>query len=371
MAYRAIRRIAFFLTGIALVVGHASAQNLDSLRPVSPERSIEAVIGGGAGFFARGASTAFQPTANLDLYTRTEPLNFTLGLHYGFSNPNTAGIMLGFRLPITETDLHHGFYGDLGFLFMDNGHEEDAFQTGVRAALASRSGLSECRLAAELRNLPFSSNEMMFWGGLEVGLAFTIYHEGSRESSRKDTLRTELKYVANPAELEELSATSSDAELNGFLTRFWEKRNLSDGAKNQARAEYEHRVKLANERYSSMRTLGASTDMGRVLILYGEADHQETAYSKFGGDRKFQLWVYHDRIKGVQTAMFLFLAVQGVKSDSYSVGPGGSLQNSPNMPIAGRGEFQQIYSNVPGEQSEGIPTDLPTTMFTYISNYRR
>jgi len=36
----------------------------------------------------------------------------------------------------------------------------------------------------------------------------------------------------------------------------------------------------------------------------------------------------------------------------------------------GHGEFREIYSNVAGEPSEGIPTDLPSAMANYIEGFR-
>src|ERR1019366_3295860 len=101
--------------------------------------------------------------------------------------------------------------------------------------------------------------------------------------------------------------------------------------------------------------MGVSTDMGRVLLLYGEADRIETAQSLLGSDRRYVLWIDQDRVRGFRTGLFLFLtSVRGHATGAYE----------------GHGEYRQVYSNLPGEYSEGIPGDLPQTMESYIEGFK-
>src|SRR5436305_1125434 len=44
-------------------------------------RTIEAVVGGAAGYYDRGKTTGFQPTANIDFIARTRDLDFLAGFH--------------------------------------------------------------------------------------------------------------------------------------------------------------------------------------------------------------------------------------------------------------------------------------------------
>jgi len=117
-----------------------------------------------------------------------------------------------------------------------------------------------------------------------------------------------------------------------------------------------HRVSVANQKYGTPRTMGVSTDMGRVLLVYGEPDRVENAESLvYGSDRRFDLWIYQDRIRAFRTGLFLFMtSVRGHAMGEYE----------------GHGEYREIYSNLPGESSEGIPYDLPPAMVSYIEGFK-
>jgi GWxTD domain-containing protein len=359
-------------------------------------RLIEVVLGGGAGYYQHDGIAPFQAQVNADFYARTKDLIFAAGFHHGFSTPSTNALGLGIRMPISEQDSRHGLYGDAQLLLTDNGvdtniQQSEPFETGLRGALALRSGIVEARIAAELRRSPFAEGKVEAWEGLELGVAIPLISSGAHESSRRDTIRQELRYIATNEELQELNTVAPE-DLNRWLKYFWAGHDVAGEPKGEARHEYMARVKEANDKFSTENTLGASTDMGRILILYGNPSGRETGFSSLPNmeqnyhsvtqralpsyivvpqDRKFELWSYDNRIMGVQEAMFLFLDLHGIPSDSYSLGAGGTPLRTTNVPVSGRGDFQQIYSNIPGEHSESVPIDLPPSMFTYINNYRR
>ncbi|MDP4199748.1 MAG: GWxTD domain-containing protein [Bacteroidota bacterium] len=330
--------------------------NVVPYAPSGLERTIDLVLSGGAGLYDRGSTSGFQAMANADFFARTSSLNLTAGFHFGFSKPATEGLTLGLRFPISETDPNHGIFADVALLVTDNGQDSDAFQTGLRGALAARSGLFEYRLAAEFRRLPFSGGPLEAWGGVEAGFAFNLLREGIREPSRKDSLWAALKYIASAQDFEDLQRVQSSAELDRWLDSFWESRNPTGSPRNEVREEYMRRIRFANEHYGTEHHLGVATDMGRVLLLYGEPDRTENAFSTVSQDRKYQLWVMEGRVKGYQTAIFLFVALEGGRYSAYYVGQGG---------------FREVYSNVRGEYSDGIPSDLPPAMLNYVQTFGR
>jgi GWxTD domain-containing protein len=322
------------------------------------ERSLDLVVGGGAGSYAQGTLTAFQAMANLDFYAQTRLLDLTAGFHWGFSNPSTQGLSVGLRFPITGNRLtDHGVYADASVLFFDNGHDTNAFQTGLRGSLVGRSsGLHvEARLTGEVRRFPIGLNKFDGWIGLELGYFTTLLREQIREPSRKDSLKAALKYIATTQELQGLSATQNDAELALWLANFWKSRDLTlETPQVEAEHEYERRTQLANRLYGSPRQMGVETDQGRVTLIYGEPDNIEGATSILDPGIRYTLWTYTKRVKGYRTALFLFVTRIGTSSAIF----------------AQHGDQRQIYSNIPGEYTEGIPTDLPIITRNYIEQFR-
>jgi GWxTD domain-containing protein len=322
-----------------------------------PRRSIDLALTGGAGTYNNGTITAFQPTANADFFAQTSELDLTAGFHWGFSNPSTKAITLGLRFPIMQSeDGASGFFADAALLFIDNGSDTDAFSTGLRAALAARTGAFECRLAGEIRTFPFGGNTFEGWAGLEAGFVLNLLREESTEPTPKDSLRAELRYIATSAEMDALDKASSSEEIDRWLDRFWQARNVTGSARNEAREEYMRRVRIANEKYGTPRKMGVTTDQGRVLLLYGQPDHLETANSLvYGADRKYELWIDENRVHGHQTALFLFVSSQ---------------LSAARGTYEGHGDYREVYSNLPGEPSEGLPSDLPSNMLSYIEGFR-
>ena len=342
----------------------------DIFAPVKRQRSLDAVLTGGAGFYRQGDMTPFQATGNLDFYAQTSILDLAVGAHVGFSDPVMPSISLGLRFPVTETNASgSGTFADAALLFFDKSDTE-ALQIGLRAALAARYGPAnlEYRLAGEIRRLPFGGDRFEAWAGIEFGFFVNLLKEEVSEPTRKDSLRAELRYIAMSEELHQLDESVTDEQIDAWSDRFWSARNItgnvrgngrpraSGGPRNEAKEEYMRRVMLANERYSTPRRMGVTTDMGRVVLIYGEPDRIESSPSELDPVRRYMLWVYTDRVVGYKTTMFLFLTVVGRSSTGI---------------FANHGEYRQIYSNLPGEPTEGIPNDLQAPMLNFIESFGR
>lgn len=79
-----------------------------------------------------------------------------------------------------------------------------------------------------------------------------------------------VKHLITPPELAEWKAVRNEEEAKAFIDLFWAKRDPTPGTpQNELRTEFETRVKLADEYFSTKRTSGAMSDRGRTMILLG------------------------------------------------------------------------------------------------------
>lgn len=295
--------------------------------------------------------TMLQPTLGFDFLA--EPggsLHFLLGARLGFFDPLVAEASFGLRLPIhDDAEKSVKIYTDLALLFYADSNHAHPPGPGFRAALGARTSGSldlEYRLAAEWRgqkSTPVDGNvtRNLWWIGAEVGIAFPIV-SAYKSPTRKDSLRASLRYIATGEEITELDGISSRIKLDEWLDHFWKRRDLTpDTYTNEARIEFERRVRLANDKFSHPKRMGVVTDAGRVLVIYGNPDDTEGATSSANDGYRYELWVYRHRIATQPLAVFLFRT------------------NGPR-------EMVQVYSNVPGELSGSIPPGLPMTMMRWI-----
>jgi len=305
------------------------------------------------GFRSDGRYASFlQP--NISFEFLAEPagsLHLLIGGHIGISDPVTTGFALGIREPLKiskNPDLK--IFTDFGILFFDDASIAGPIKYGARIAFGARTIGAvniEYRLAGEWRGTSSDSidgnrTRQSWWIGAEVGIAFSLVGESkSKAISRKDSLRASLKYIATSEELDEFDAITSDIKLDDWLDRFWRIRDLTPNTKiNEVRIEYEKRVEMANRMFSHGRRLGISTDLGRVLAIYGQPDIVEPRPPIYNDYSGYILWVYSGRIAGTSFGVFLF-------------------QTSSR-------EWLQIYSSVPGEMSGFVPQDGPPLMMRWI-----
>jgi GWxTD domain-containing protein len=340
-----------------------------SVEPAPQERSkhekvLEMIVTAGGGVYQTFRETdpgvfiykrLIQPTASVDFYLEPGGIGFILGGHFGYADYFTQGISFGIRekLGLLSYDAFDT-YTEISVLFFDDKAFARSFETGVRLALSSvfpQNGYGlTLRLAGEYRGRmspPGHDNKLkpLYWVGLEGGINFSLLTNPDA-LSRKDSLRAGLRHILTSAELSEFDNTSA-SDIDRWYDRYWTQKDVTPNTpRNEAREEFESRVRVANEQFSRLRRLGVDTDRGRLIVVYGKPNYIESAQREGGaGTQSYQLWVYENRVRGYQGAVFLF-------ESGYS------------------GEYKQIYSNVTGEISGMIPYTIPLRIYQIIDRYR-
>jgi GWxTD domain-containing protein len=324
--------------------------------PITPKKvSLDAIaslsLGSFHGFRADGYYSSFlQPNIGFEFLAEPGgPLNYLLGAHIGISDPITTAISFGLRLPIKYSE-NFRIYSDLGVLVFDDSAFSHPLRYGARLAFGARTMDVldfEYRLAGEWRGRAATwaqpdTKRVLWWVGAEVGIAFSLVGKPN-PLTRKDSLHASLHYIASSEEIEELDELSSDAKIDQWVERFWRFRDITPDTKiNEARIEYENRVEAANRMFSQYKRLGVLTDPGRILAIYGEPDHSDNEHSQADTRNEYMVWVYQNRVRGYAYATFLF------QRDRVN------------------GDWIQIYSNVGGEITGPIPSDLSPTMAKWI-----
>lgn len=144
---------------------------------------------------------------------------------------------------------------------------------------------------------------------LENEIYFLTLEEAERELEY-------IRYIADKNERKIIKKLEYEG-FKIFLRNFWKKKDESG----VMRRDYLERVKLANERFTSLLQEGWKTDRGRVLIVFGEPDLVER--KDFGVDEPdTQVWHY-DRLEG--GVVFVFVDMNAT------------------------GDLRQVYSNMVGE----------------------
>jgi GWxTD domain-containing protein len=326
----------------AIFGSHAPNRFIDDVK------ELRAIITGGFGFcdqyWADGTYDSRPlPTVGLDFFAvPSGSFGFLFGGHAGFTPKFSTGVDIGARIPIAGTRYEKNrWFVDAQLLFYDDGGgTSSAFQTGGRLALATSFGgpglTAELRLAAEYRGSGTGADSVshpLFWAGIEAGISFSLIGE-PRSLSRKDSLRTPFSYIATSEELAEFDKTTND-DLDSWIADFWGHREAKiAGSSHDLEREFNTRVALANSRFSRPRWPGTETDPGRFMVIYGAPDNEMSMRSPYNQNEEYMLWLYHDRIRGFSHACVLFRRVNGVT-------------------------WRQIYSNIIGEPSGPVPSDLP------------
>ena len=333
----------------------APSKNMPALaEPVGAQLSAIASLGIGAfrTFNRDGAfESILQPTLAFDFLAEPDGvLHFLLGGRIGFSDPLSAEASFGLRFPVHEDeDKHVRIFADLSLLFYADSNHAHPPGPGIRAAFGAKTVSSidlEYRLAGEWRgtkSTDFDENRTrsLWWIGAEVAISFPLV-SAYRPPTRLDSLRAALQYIATPEQMEQLDKLGNNSDLDNWLEDFWKHRDMTPGTYlNEVRIEYERRVALANKLFSRPKRMGVRTDAGRVYVIYGAPDDTEGATSTVNETYGYRLWIYRHRIASTPIAVFLF----------HSDGPR---------------EWQQVFSNVPGELSGPLPQGLPATMTRWI-----
>lgn len=79
------------------------------------------------------------------------------------------------------------------------------------------------------------------------------------------------KFLMTKQEEKQWKAISSDEEARKFITLFWARRDPTPGTlQNEFKAEFDSRVKFADDNFTAARTKGSLSDRGRVFIVIGQ-----------------------------------------------------------------------------------------------------
>ena len=96
------------------------------------------------------------------------------------------------------------------------------------------------------------------------------------ESPYKKWLTEEVPYIITSEERAAFKKLSTDDEREQFIENFWERRNPNPGSpENEFKEEYYRRIAYANEHYASG-IPGWKTDRGRIYIMYGPPDENDS-----------------------------------------------------------------------------------------------
>src|SRR4051812_25029235 len=92
----------------------------------------------------------------------------------------------------------------------------------------------------------------------------------------KDWLDKDVTYIITDEERKAFKKLATDDERERFIEEFWRRRDPDpDTDENEFKEEYYERIAYANEHFSSG-IPGWKTDRGRIWIMYGKPDEQET-----------------------------------------------------------------------------------------------
>jgi len=100
--------------------------------------------------------------------------------------------------------------------------------------------------------------------------------EGDQASYYKKWLEEDANYIITDEERSVFKKLSNDEERDAFIDQFWERRNPDPHSSgNSFKEEHYRRIAYANEHFASG-VPGWRTDRGRIYIMYGKPDEQES-----------------------------------------------------------------------------------------------
>jgi len=212
------------------------------------------------------------------------------------------------------------------------------------------------------------------------------------ESPYKKWLTEEVPYIITSEERASFKKLSTDDEREQFIENFWERRNPNPGSpENEFKEEYYRRIAYANEHYASG-IQGWRTDRGRIYIMYGPPDENDSHPSggpyvrpteEGGGETStypFEQWRYR-YIDGIGTNIILEF-VDPTMSGEYhlTMDPGekDALLHVPNagltdMEAMGRASKADRFSRTDGMTIGQSMSGTPESMeeFTRLDLYAK
>jgi GWxTD domain-containing protein len=190
------------------------------------------------------------------------------------------------------------------------------------------------------------------------------------ETPYKKWLSEEVPYIITNEERAAFKKLATDDERESFIENFWERRNPNPGSpENEYKEEYYRRIAYANEHYASG-IPGWKTDRGRIYIMYGPPDENDShpsggsydrPQSEGGGETTtypFEQWRYR-YIDGVGTNVILefvdptltgeyHLTMDPGEKDALLHVPGAGLTMAEQMGMTGSQSKMDRFSRTDG-----------------------
>ena len=216
------------------------------------------------------------------------------------------------------------------------------------------------------------------------------------EGGYKKWISEEVPYIITDEERSAFKKFTTDEEREQFIEMFWERRNPSPGSpENEFKEEYYRRIAYTNEHYASG-IPGWKTDRGRIYIMWGPPDENESHPSggtynrpmeEGGGETQtypFEQWRYR-YIDGIGTNVILefvdttmtgeyHLTMDPGEKDALLYVPGAGLTMAEQMGMTGMSSKQDRFTRTDGMtvgQSPGGATSESMEEFTRLDLFSK
>ncbi len=205
-------------------------------------------------------------------------------------------------------------------------------------------------------------------------------------------MKDEVPYIITDEERASFKKLGTDEEREQFIEQFWERRNPNPGSpENEFKEEYYRRIAYTNEHYASG-IPGWKTDRGRIYIMYGPPDENDSHPSggsymrppeEGGGETStfpFEQWRYR-YIDGIGTNIILEfvdptmtgeyrLTMDPGEKDALLHVPNAGLTQMEQMGMASkRDRFTRTDGMTIGTPQGGLPESM--NEFTRLDLYAR
>jgi GWxTD domain-containing protein len=215
------------------------------------------------------------------------------------------------------------------------------------------------------------------------------------ETPYKKWLSEEVPYIITDQERTAFKKLTTDDEREQFIESFWDRRNPNPSSpENEFKEEYYRRIAYANEHYASG-IPGWKSDRGRIYIMYGPPDENEShpsggsyerPQSEGGGETStfpFEQWRYR-YIDGIGTNVILEfvdttmtgeyrLTMDPGEKDALLHVPGAGLTMAEQMGLTGSKSKQDRFTRTDGMTLGTAPGSQPESMneFTRLDTYSK
>ena len=212
------------------------------------------------------------------------------------------------------------------------------------------------------------------------------------ESPYKKWVNEEVPYIITGDERASFKKLTTDDEREQFIEAFWERRNPNSGSpENEFKEEYYRRIAYANEHFASG-IQGWRTDRGRIYIMYGPPDENDSHPSggsylrspeEGGGETAtfpFEQWRYR-YIDGIGTNIILefvdptmtgeyHLTMDPGEKDALLHVPNAGLTDMESMGMASKADrFSRTDGMTIGQSMTGEPESM--NEFTRLDLYAK